>query len=110
MGARYGRDTDMTEFSIYSILNGYDHDQVVEHYVATKGCDPDDVSRIHSLVDLQLAMGDLPEVTTTLAEAMRDELIDRDLLDWINDRDGGVFWGSDAEFLEALNAVLVPST
>lgn len=100
----------MTEFTVYSILNGYHHDEVVEHYVATKGCDPDDVSRINSLGDLELAMGDLPVVTTTLAEAMRDTLIERNLLDWINDRDGGICWATEAEFLQALDAVLVPST
>lgn len=100
----------MTEFSIYSILNGYHHDQVVEHYVATEGCDPDDVSRIDSLDDLELAMGDLPEVTTAHAGAMRDILIERNLLDWINDRDGGICWATEAEFLEALDAVYVPST
>lgn len=61
-------------------------------------------TRVHHLSDLAYMAGS--ETTDSEAEALRDLLIERDLLVWTSDRDGGTLTCTDDEFYQALSDIL----
>jgi hypothetical protein len=85
-------------FDLAMNFNRYGREEVAERL----GVDPDNVSRPTSLGDLQEMMGD--DVSAAEARAFVDRLTERGLMEWINDRDGGLMWADENQYMTELSA------